>query len=43
MNQLDSYFFVKKDMSDIQDVEIIDIPEGYYVTEQEDEQTSLFD
>jgi hypothetical protein len=43
MNQLDSYFFVKKDMSDIQDVEIIDIPEGYYATEQEDEQTSLFD
>ena len=43
MNQLDSYFFVKKDMSDIQDVEIIDIPEGYYVSEQEDEQTSLFD
>lgn len=43
LNQLDSYFFVKKDMSDIQDVEIIDIPEGYYVNEQEDEQTSLFD
>ncbi|MBQ3296017.1 MAG: DNA topoisomerase IV subunit A [Erysipelotrichaceae bacterium] len=43
MDQLDSYFFVKKDMSDIQDVEIIDIPEGYYVSEQEDEQTTLFD
>ena len=43
LNQLDTYFFVKKDMSDIQDVEIIDIPEGYYVNEQEDEQTSLFD
>ena len=43
LNQLDSYFFVKKDMSDIQDVEIIDIPEGYYVIDQEDEQTSLFD
>ncbi|MBQ1566486.1 MAG: DNA topoisomerase IV subunit A [Erysipelotrichaceae bacterium] len=43
LNQLDAYFFVKKDMSDIQDVEIIDIPEGYYVNEQEDEQTSLFD
>ena len=42
-NQIENYFFVKKDMSDIQDVEIIDIPEGYYVSEQEDEQTSLFD
>ena len=38
-----SYFFVKKDMSDIYDVEIIDIPEGYYVSEEEDEQTSLFE
>jgi len=40
----DDYFFVKKDMSDIEDVEIIDIPDGYYA-ENEDvsEQTSLFD
>ncbi|MBO7698904.1 MAG: DNA gyrase subunit A, partial [Erysipelotrichaceae bacterium] len=43
LNSLDNYFFVKKDMSDIQDVEIIDIPEGYYESKQEDEQTSLFE
>lgn len=37
------YFFVKKDMSDIYDAEIIDIPEGYYISEEEEEQTSLFE
>ncbi len=37
------YFFVKKDMSDIENVKIIDIPEGYYESEEEDEQTSLFE
>ncbi len=36
------YFIVKKDMSDISDVEIIDLPEGYYDRQQEEEQTSLF-
>ena len=39
----DSYFFIKKDMSDIDDVQIIDIPEGYYENSDDDEQTSLFD
>ena len=39
----DGYFYVKKDMSDIVDVEIIDIPEGYYVEQDDMEQTSLFD
>ena len=39
----DNYFFVKKDMSDIQDVDIIDIPDGYYAADNDDEQTSLFD
>lgn len=40
-----NYFFVKKDMSDIKEVEIVDIPEGYYDSkdQMEDEQTSLFD
>ena len=39
----DNYYFVKKDMSDITDVQIIDIPEGYYVSEDDSEQTSLFE
>ena len=43
MDLNDGYFFVKKDMSDIFDAEIVDIPEGYYVSTEEDEQTSLFD
>ena len=30
----DNYFFVKKDMSDIDDAQIIDIPEGYYFEEE---------
>lgn len=38
------YFYVKKDMSDIEEVAIVDIPEGYYQDDvQEDEQTSLFE
>ena len=38
----DSYYFVKDDMSDIEEVRIVDIPEGYY---QEDavEQTELIE
>ncbi|MBQ6493910.1 MAG: DNA topoisomerase IV subunit A [Erysipelotrichaceae bacterium] len=39
----EGFFFVRKDMSDITDVEIVDIPEGYYISDQEEEQTSLFD
>ena len=39
----DGYFFVKKDMSDIEDVQIVDIPEGYYESEEDNEQTSLFE
>ena len=38
------YSFVRKDMTDIADVKIIDIPSSYYQsTEEEEEQTSLFD
>lgn len=40
---LNDYFFVKKDMSDIYEAEIVDIPAAYYQTEQEDKQTSLFE
>ena len=43
LNQLSDYFYIKKDMSDIEDVEIIDIPEGYFDNKNEEEQTSLFD
>ena len=43
LNPLESYFYINKDMSDIEDVEIIDIPAGYFDSKQEDEQTSLFD
>lgn len=43
LNQLNDYFYIKKDMSDIEDVEIIDIPEGYFDNKNEEEQTSLFD
>ena len=39
----ENYFMIRKDMSDICDVEIVDIPEGYFVSEEEEEQTSLFD
>lgn len=39
----DNYFFVKKDMSDITDVKIIDIPDGYYEEDDDSEQTSLFE
>ena len=38
------YSYVKKDMSDILDVDIIDFPEGYLQdSSNESEQTSLFD
>ena len=37
------YFLLQKDMSDIPDVQIIDIPEGYYNNSEGDEQTSLFE
>ena len=39
----DTYFYISKDMNDITAVEIIDIPEGYYDTQEESEQTTLFD
>jgi len=39
----ENYFYIFKDMNDIASVEIIDIPEGYYDTQEESEQTSLFD
>ena len=39
----ENYFYISKDMNDIVTVEIIDIPEGYYDTQEENEQTSLFD
>ena len=39
----DSYFYIFKDMSDIYDAEIVDIPEDYFNSEEESEQTSLFD
>ncbi|MBR2578347.1 MAG: hypothetical protein IKE38_05375 [Erysipelotrichaceae bacterium] len=40
-----SYSFIKDDMSDIKEAEIIDLPEGYYEEEDDDEydQTNLFD
>ena len=38
-----SYYFVKDDMSDIEEVNIIDIPDGYYKEEESDEQTNLFE
>ena len=37
------YSFVCKDMTDIADVKIIDIPSSYYQSTEEEEQTSLFD
>ena len=40
----DSYFCISKDMSDIFDAEIVDIPEGYFSSAEEgSEQTKLFD
>ena len=39
----ENYFLVSKDMSDIADVKIVDIPEDYYSSQEENEQTSLFD
>ncbi len=40
----DSYFCISKDMTDIFDAEIVDIPEDYFSnSEEESEQTSLFD
>ena len=38
-----SYFFIKDDMSDIEEARIIDIPEGYYQEENDEEQTNLFE
>ena len=43
LNIKGNYFFVKKDMSDIAEAEIIDIPEGYYQEDSDTTQTSLFD
>ena len=41
---VDNYSFIKKDMSDILETEIIDFPEGYLEDDEEDlEQTSLFE
>jgi len=37
------YSIIKDDMSDIIEAQIVDIPEGYYVTDEESEQTNLFD
>ena len=39
----ENYYFVKKDMSDIEEVLIVDIPDGYYASEDDSEQTSLFE
>ena len=40
----ENYFFVKKDLSDISEARIVDLPESYYNNEsEENEQTSLFD
>ncbi|MBQ2582794.1 MAG: DNA gyrase subunit A, partial [Erysipelotrichaceae bacterium] len=41
-----NYYFIRKDMTDIADVKIIDVPASYYQnsqTAEEEEQTSLFD
>ena len=43
LNVEGEYAFIKDDMSDIKEVEIIDIPDGYYVSDSENEQTNLFD
>ena len=43
LNLKGDYFYVKKNMSDIIDVAIIDLPDDYYLNENEAEQTSLFD
>ena len=43
LNLKGDYFYVKKNMSDIIDVAIIDLPDDYYMNENEAEQTSLFD
>ena len=39
----DVLFFVKKDMTDIFEAQIVDIPEGYYEDTNDSEQTSLFE
>ena len=36
-------FYIFKDMSDICDVKIVDLPDDYYSSEEESEQTTLFD
>ena len=38
-----SYYFIKDDMSDIEEAQIVDIPEGYYQEDLEEEQTNLFE
>ena len=38
-----SYYFVKDDMSDIEEANIIDIPDGYFKEDESDEQTNLFE
>jgi len=43
LNISGEYGFIKDDMSDIKEVEIIDIPEGYFANEDENEQTNLFE
>ncbi len=40
--QLNNYFFIKKDMSDILEAEIVDIPADYYDSQDENTQTTLF-
>ncbi len=40
--QLNNYFFIKKDMSDILEAEIVDIPANYYDSQDENTQTTLF-
>ena len=40
--QLNNYFFIKKDMSDILEAEIVDIPTDYYDSQDENTQTTLF-
>ncbi len=40
--QLNNYFFIKKDMSDILEAEIVDIPSDYYDSQDENTQTTLF-
>ena len=44
LNIKNEYFYLKKDMTDIIDVEIIDLPEDYYLNgNEETEQIPLFE